>query len=163
MKKFIILAMIALTGCATGYKPQGFMSGGFEETELEPGYFRVTFKGNDSTSKERAADFALLRASDLMMQKGCSAFKVVSQTDNSRSSALFLPQTQSTIASATVVGNSAFGNATTSTYGGGMMGIVFPRISLDVKCSTDAPNLEQHIYDTKFINQSLKTKYKVSQ
>ena len=98
-----------------------------------------------------------------MMQKGCSAFKVVSQSDNSRSSALFLPQTQSTTASATAVGNSAFGSATTSSYGGGMARIVFPRISLDVKCSTDTPNLEQHIYDTKFINQSLKTKYKVSQ
>lgn len=163
MKKSIILAMIALSGCATGYKPQGFMSGGFEETELEPGHFRVTFKGNDSTSKERATDFALLRASDLMMEKGCSAFKVLNQTDNSRSSALYLPQTQTTNASATIMGNSAFGNATTSTYGGGMLGIVFPRISLDVKCSTDVPNLEQHIYDTKFINQSLKTKYKVSQ
>lgn len=163
MKKFIILAMIALTGCATGYKPQGFMSGGFEETELEPGYFRVTFKGNDATSKERTADFALLRASELMEQKGCSSFRVVNWADNSRSGALFLPQTQSTLASATVVGNSAFGNATTSTYGGGVVGVVYPRISLDVKCSTDAPNLEQHIYDTKFINRSLKAKYKVSQ
>ena len=85
MKKIIValFGVVLLSGCATPYKPNGFaFNGGFDSVELEPNYFRVVFKGNEKTSRERANDFALLRVSDLMLERNCSSFAVVKSSND---------------------------------------------------------------------------------
>ncbi|MHA3059905.1 CC0125/CC1285 family lipoprotein [Acinetobacter sp. ANC 4636] len=162
MKKFIILAALILSGCATSYQPNGFIgNGGFDDTQLAPNYYRVTFKGNEKTSKERAKDFALLRASELMKQNGCQSFKVVKENDEVRTGDIFLPQTHTTNINTTQFGNYSTGTATTTSYGGGVAKLHFPKAIIEVLCVTDLPDISKNIYDTNFLNKSLKDKYKI--
>ena len=74
----IVVALLALAGCATTYQPMGG-AGGYEELQLNPNTYRVSFQGNGYTRQERVADFALLRASDLTLAQGSRYFVVVSQ------------------------------------------------------------------------------------
>ena len=69
------LAMsLGLGGCISPYaryepySPVGL--GGYTETEVQPGIFLVQFIGNEHTPPDRPADFALLRAADLCLQRG---------------------------------------------------------------------------------------------
>lgn len=166
MKKSLIsyCVFIFLTGCATGYKPNGFIgNGGFEDVELASNYFRISFKGNEKTSKERAFDFTLLRASELMLARNCPSFLVVKSNEEVRKSALFIPQTQTTYSTATSYGNTAYGSSNTTIAGGGMATLYFPKVVMEIKCTTDLPDIEKNIYDAKFINHSLKTKYKIAE
>jgi len=50
------------------YSPGGL--GGYTETEVQPGVFLVQFIGNEYTPPDRPADFVLLRAADLCLQRG---------------------------------------------------------------------------------------------
>lgn len=163
MKKFILfLTVLVLAGCATSYQPNGFIgNGGFDDTQLSPNYYRVTFKGNERTSKERAKDFALLRASELMKQKGCPSFKVVKENNEVRTGNLFLPQAQTTNLSTTQFGNYSTGMATTTSYGGGVAKLYFPKVTIEILCVADLPDASNNIYDTDFLNKSLKEKYKI--
>jgi len=60
-KKLILLSAFVLfvTDCGTTYQPKGFL-GGCSETRLGENIFRVTFEGDEFTSKDRVADFTLL-------------------------------------------------------------------------------------------------------
>src|SRR6185295_16457355 len=69
------LAMsLGLGGCISPYAPYEPYSpvglGGYTETEVQPGIFLVQFIGNEYTPPDRPADFALLRAADLCLQRG---------------------------------------------------------------------------------------------
>jgi hypothetical protein len=68
--------LLALSGCATSYQPYNIVTGGLTETKLGPDLVRIVFHGNSSTSKERAQDFALLRAADLSLQAGFPYFTI---------------------------------------------------------------------------------------
>lgn len=164
MKNIVLLSFIVfLTGCASTYKPNGSFggNGGFEDVELAQNYFRITFKGNAQTSGERAHDFALLRAAELMESRGCESFEVVKSNSEVREMSFYMPKTQSTNATVSSFGNTAYGNATTTTYGGGQVKQYFPRTSMDVKCSEREASVENDVFDTTFIQRSLKQKYKI--
>jgi hypothetical protein len=67
----LLLMSLGLAACATPYQPYSFWNGGgFSETEVQPGLFLVRFMGNEQTTPDRTADFALLRAADLCLQRG---------------------------------------------------------------------------------------------
>lgn len=156
------LILTLISGCATTYRQNSFINGGgFSEVELAPNYFKVSFSGNEVTSKEKVKDFAILRASDLMLARNCGSFQVMKTSDNSSSGQYFVPQTQSTNANVSVYGNSAYGNSTTTTYGGGLVNVQYPKITIEVQCSQEKWDVSKGIYDTKFINESLKEKYKI--
>lgn len=161
MKNHIVLCIIAvLAGCTTGYKPHG-IGGGYEDVELSPGYFRVSVRGNGVTSVEKVNDLALLRASDLIIAKGCPSFKVINSKNSTNSSYYQAPVTQTTNANASLLGNYMYGSATTTTYGGELNRIDREKTSLEVQCSAELPNPSEGIYDAKFINKSLKIKYQI--
>jgi len=61
----------------TPYEPYNALRGGYSETALATDVVRVVFRGNSSTSKERAQDLALLRAADLSRQAGFKFFTVL--------------------------------------------------------------------------------------
>ncbi|MCS1409234.1 MAG: hypothetical protein M2R45_02414 [Verrucomicrobia subdivision 3 bacterium] len=74
---FVVTATF-LSGCATPYKPSGFR-GGYREIQLAPAVYRITFRGNQYTSSERAQDFAMLRAPELALQHGFTHFAIIDE------------------------------------------------------------------------------------
>lgn len=161
MKKVALVIIISiLAGCATGYKTNGF-GGGFEDTELSPNYFRISFRGNGVTSSERVYEYALLRASDLMMGRECKSFQVLNLKNQTDTSYIDMPKTSTTSANVYTYGNYATGNATTTSFGGGLQSVNKAKTTLDVKCSNQEADPSLNIYDTNFINQKLKLKYKI--
>ena len=161
---YVLIGVWLLSGCATPYKPNGFaFNGGFDSLELEPNYFRVVFKGNEKTSKERANDFALLRVSDLMLERNCSSFTVVKSSNDVKKSALVLPATKTTNSTITSYGNTTFTQTNTTPTNIGFIGsLEFPRSTIEARCSNETPNIDRGIYDSKFINNSLRSKYKIN-
>jgi hypothetical protein len=74
-------AAVGMCACTmfgqTPYQPySAWGGGGYSETEVQPGLFLVRFIGNESTSTGRAADFALLRAADICLQRGKGYLRV---------------------------------------------------------------------------------------
>ena len=160
----VLIGVWLLSGCATPYKPNGFaFNGGFDSLELEPNYFRVVFKGNEKTSKERANDFALLRVSDLMLERNCSSFTVVKSSNDVKKSAFMLPSTQTVNSTIASYGNTTFAQTNTTPSNIGLIGsLEFPRSTIEARCSNETPNIDRGIYDSKFINNSLRSKYKIN-
>ncbi|MHC3044934.1 CC0125/CC1285 family lipoprotein [Acinetobacter nosocomialis] len=161
MKFFSLIPIILLSACATSYQSNG-LTGGFEDTELSPGYYRITFRGNGVTSREKVNEFALLRASDLMLSRGCKSFQVLNGKDTVNTSYVDLPRTTSTNANVYAYGNYATANATTTTYGGGLQSVHRAKTTLDARCINAEADPSQNIFDTNFINQKLKEKYRVN-
>jgi hypothetical protein len=77
----LVVASLILSACATAYQPKDTLTGGFTETQLSPDAYRIVFHGNSSTSKERAQDFALLRAAELSLAAGYPFF-TIQDSDN---------------------------------------------------------------------------------
>lgn len=75
-----ILAALALGACATAptvYQPAaGPNSVGFSEYRIEPGRYRITFRGGPGAPPEQVSDYALLRAADLALAGGYEWFRV---------------------------------------------------------------------------------------
>jgi hypothetical protein len=90
----LFLAGLVLSGCGTvhsivggtPYQPYNSVIGGYSETQLASDMVRVVFRGNSSTSKERAQDIALLRAAELSLQAGFPYFAVVKEDDETKQS-----------------------------------------------------------------------------
>jgi hypothetical protein len=74
-------AVLALAACttATPYQPLGTRgaSGGFAEQRIEANRYRVTFVGNDYTSRQRVENYLLYRAAELTMANGYDGFTIV--------------------------------------------------------------------------------------
>lgn len=79
---------LSLAGCetATPYQPLtpgSAVSGGFSDQRLDENHYRVTFRGNDMTSRERVDGYLLYRAAELTVNNGFDWFEMVdSHTHN---------------------------------------------------------------------------------
>lgn len=151
-KALIVLLSLLMSACATPYQSQGF-TGGFSETQLDENVFQVTFRGNGYTSRERTADFTLLRSAELALERGFAYFVVVDSQQYSRVGTYTTPS--HTQASVSMYGNTAYGSATT--YGGHTYVTVKPRSSNTIVCFREKP--EGFAYNAKFLIKSLKEKY----
>lgn len=148
---FIILSFISFA-CATSYQSTGF-TGGYSETQLDENVFQVNFKGNGFTSKERSADFALLRCAELASNNGYDYFTIIDAQQYTTNSTYTTP-TQ-TKAKVSVYGNTAYGSSTT--YGGQTYNISKPSNTNTIICFKEKP--EGFSYNVKFLMHSLKEKY----
>jgi hypothetical protein len=76
-----VAAALALSACvgATPYQPLGTRgsSGGFAEQRIEANRYRVTFVGNDYTSRARVENYLLFRAAELTVANGYDGFSIV--------------------------------------------------------------------------------------
>lgn len=75
------VAALVLSACATPaptfYGPASASGAvGWSEFRIEPGRYRVTFRGGPGAPLEQVADYALLRAADLTMAQGYDWFRV---------------------------------------------------------------------------------------
>lgn len=83
MIRHIALAAIAAAGlaaCATStpYQPAADGRGyGFSEQKIEENRYRITFRGNSSTTREMVENALLYRAAELTVQNGYNYFIVV--------------------------------------------------------------------------------------
>lgn len=148
--KLLIFYFFLLTACTT-YQPNGF-TGGYSETRLGENIFNVNFRGNGYTSRERVYDFALLRSAELADKYGYNYFIIVDSKDYTSNTAYTTRKTYNTTFD-------AFGNATTTSYGGETYNISKPSSSNTIVCFTEKPQGKGLIYNAKFIMKSIKSKY----
>lgn len=154
MKKILILSML-LTGCSTAYQPNSLLGQqGFAEKELSQNHYRVSFKGNEKTSEQRATDFALLRASELMLAKGCTNFKVFNTASEMKSSLIF-PQTHKVNAFSSSIENRIYGKADSFSK------LYAPQSTIEVGCATENVSEENQIYASASIKESIQLKYQL--
>jgi hypothetical protein len=156
-----ILIAILLSGCATSYQRKSF-TGGYSETQLGENIFQVFFKGNGYTSRERAFDFSMLRSAELTLENGFRYFIIVQAEKDSKVSAYTTPSTSYTTGSAYGTGNYAYGNATTTTYGGHTYFISKPGVINTILCFSEKPDVSGLVYDARFVAKSIRDKYGMS-
>lgn len=77
-------AFVLLSACATPtpYQPidaRGEARGGYFEQRLEDNRFRVTFRGNEFTSRQTVENYLLFRAAELTLQAGYDGFTMVNR------------------------------------------------------------------------------------
>jgi len=164
----VLIGALLVSGCATGYKPNG-LTGGFDDSQLAPDTFRITFLGNGMTSPGRANDFALLRSADLTLKNGFSFFGIVNESSQTHEESVTLPATQTT--SGSVVANSngyydaqGFGtamanyNQTTTYTPGQTFTSTNPEIGLLIRCFKEKQT-GFYTFDATFLEKSLRAKY----
>ena len=158
------MALLAsmVSACATPYQPKGF-SGGYSETRLAEDLFRVWFTGNGKTSKERVNDFGLLRSAELALENGFRYFVIVNSETGSTVSSYTTPSTSHTTGSAYQSGRHTYGNATTTTYGGGTHLVSKPGATYTILCFREKPAVPGLILEAEFVAKSIRDKYGVSQ
>jgi hypothetical protein len=84
----LVVAGAPLAACET--TPTHYMPAlsagavGFSDYRLEPGRYRITFKGGPGAPSNQIEDYALLRASDLALRDGYDWFEVVGGYGDSR-------------------------------------------------------------------------------
>lgn len=74
-----LAAMLAGCGGATRYQDRNW-TGGLLVTQLNENLYSVHFSGNGFTHQARAYDFALLKASEITIQKGYQYFDIIDST-----------------------------------------------------------------------------------
>lgn len=160
MRITIFLAILFIYGCATPYQGDGF-SGGYSETQLDENVFRVSFRGNGYTRRDRVADFTLLRSAELALQNGYKYFVIVEAKSHTTTSTHTTPTTTNTTANVWGTGNYAYGNATSTTTGGQTYNISKPSSSNTIICFKEKPVIG-FSYNASFIYKSLTEKYDIN-
>jgi len=155
----LLLSSILLSGCATTYQSSGY-SGGYSETQLDENVFKVAFRGNGYTGRERVADFTLLRSAELTIENGYKYFAVVDANSYTKNSTYTTPTTSNTTASVYGSGNYAYGNATTTTTGGQTYNISKPSSSNTIVCFKEKPT-NGFSYNAEFIFKNITKKYAI--
>jgi hypothetical protein len=157
----LVLVLFIVFGCATRYQSQGF-TGGFSETQLDKNIFRVSFNGNAYTSSERADDLVLLRSAEIGHVNGFTHFVIVDSKSKQSYSTYTTPTQSTTTATVNAFGNTAYGQANTTTYGGQTFLQVRPSATNTVIYFASRPNLSGMVYDVSFLCSSLGAKYQVA-
>ena len=169
----VLIVIAVLSGCATPYQRQSAM-GGYSETQLSENIFTVTFKGNGYTDRERASDFALLRSAELALEKGYKYFIIIDAQNYTKNSTYTTPTTSYTSGSVNTYGTlntygnygtysgTAYGSATTTTYGGQTYLISKPRTSNTILLLKEKPEGNQFVFDAAFLKKSLMNKYQLN-
>lgn len=161
MKSLVAVLFTAfLYACATPYKSDGFM-GGFSETQLERNVFRVSFRGNAFTRPERVEEMTLLRSAELALKNGFTYFAVIDSQSRVKLGSFTTPTQSNSTANVTAYGNSAYGSAQTTTYGGQTINYAKPSSTNTIICFKEKPDIKGLIYNAQFLCNSLGGTYGV--
>ncbi len=74
----LVAVLLLLGGCSTPYQHEG-LTGGYTNEGLSDTTYRVRFKGNNYTTREKVERSLLYRCAELTQQLGYQHFIVVSQ------------------------------------------------------------------------------------
>ncbi len=157
----VYLVAVLLSGCATSYKERG-LTGGYSETQLDENVFRVSFRGNGYTSKERASDFNLLRSAELTLEKGYRYFIIVDSQESVKLSTYTTPTISDTDINVYQSGNHFYGDATTTTYGGQTYIYSKPSTTNTIICFKEKPQVNGLVFDADFVANSIRQKYTIT-
>ena len=70
------LGFAACTTAPTPYQPATASAPGYSEMRIETNRFRISFRGNSSTSRDTVETYMLYRAAELTLQNGYDTFTV---------------------------------------------------------------------------------------
>ena len=147
----VLIGALMISACATNYQSSGF-TGGYTETRLDENVFRVLFRGNGYTGRERAADFSLLRSAELTLKHGYKYFVIIDGSSWQRISAT----SASSSTTINFYGSSATAN---TTYSDGYR-IARPRSENTIVCFKEKPE-GVFSYNAEFLARSMKDKYSI--
>ena len=91
----IIIISLLLAGCASTYGPKTSM-GGYEEIDLGQNMIKVSFYGNQHTSKEMITQRLLYRCAEVTQESGFDTF-VVLQDESYEDKKVFKPTGTNTV------------------------------------------------------------------
>ena len=74
----LVAVLIPLAGCATAYQHEK-VTGGYTDFRLADNTYRVRFKGNNYTSRDKVELFLLYRCAELTAQLGYDHFVLLSE------------------------------------------------------------------------------------
>ena len=76
----LMLFVLVMQGCATGYRPKG-MFGGYEDKLVGENLYEVRFYGNLHTSADRTQKYLLYRCAEVALENNFDSFIII--TDQS--------------------------------------------------------------------------------
>lgn len=153
----MVLAALALAGCATSYKRTGF-TGGFSETRLQENAFIVSFRGNGYTSRDRSMDFALLRCAELTLENGFKFFVITDSAQETKTVYYNTGGSSQTYGTVNTIGNTSYGSFNTYNSGSTTIPIHKPRSSYTIFCFREKPEGSM-AFDADFLANSIRQKY----
>lgn len=153
----VSLVGMLMTACATSYQSASF-TGGFNDTQLAPDVFRVSFSGNAYTSSDRVQDFALLRAAELTLANNFKYFAVMDSSNQSRTGTFASPGSAQTTGTVSAYGNTATYSGTTTYMPPQVTTYYKPGVGLMLRAFPTKPE-GIFAFDAEFIVQSIRTKY----
>jgi|SRR5271166_3439905 len=164
-KQLALFALLAVSGCATDYQPQGF-TGGYDDYLTAPDVAVVTFHGNGYTPAERVVEMAGLRCAEVTLQHGYRYFVLLSAADLSGTTSFTTPGYAHTTGYANAFGNFATGSTTTYYSPPQTHTFYKPGVQIVIKMSNSQKELEgigliingrrAEPKDAAFVSQSLR-------
>lgn len=156
MKNLAIICMFSLflSACATPYQPAD-RQGGYSHYQVNESGYIVTFVGNGLTDKERANDFARLRAAQIGKQLGYKYVAIVGEIDQSSSQIVSLGSHSTT--TVTSYGSGATANTTSVPL---IAAAYRPATSIGALYFMEVPDKRYlELYDIDLLIPGLKEKY----
>lgn len=147
---FTIL-IFTLSSCATTYQKEGF-TGGFSEVQLSKNRFKVSFKGNGFTGREKAINYTLLRSAELCLENSYKYFVIIDENNYEKIVTINTPMTVNTTGTASTYGGSYSSRTTFS--GGGSDIYTKPRSTNIIDCYNTKPD-GIYSYEASFIVDSI--------
>jgi len=138
---FLFFASL-LSGCVGQYyhSREGIWNLGYSDTQLASDTWRVSYKGY-AIAEDKAADFALYRAAHLCLKSGFAFFTI----EEGR-------ETSATQGGGYIYGGTGFAGA-----------YQYPNASFTIRGYVSRPNTAKHVYESRFVFNSIKTKYKLKE
>ena len=150
----LVISLVLLFGCSTPYTAHG-LTGGFSDIQLGENIFRVSFRGNGYTSRERTVDFSLLRAAEICLERDFRYFAISESSEYEKIGTYTTPMTVNTIDYGSGLGS------TTNVYGGKTYFISRPITSITVVAFREKPDINGIVYDAEFVSKSIKRRYDI--
>jgi hypothetical protein len=142
-KSYVLLALVALVGCETGYQPQSF-AGGYSEVLTAPDEAVITFSGNGFTGGERVLEMAALRCAEVTLVHGYRYFVGTGAGHLGAQSSFTTPGYAQTYCNPTAFGNFAIGTASTPYIPPQQFYVYKPALTVSIKMSNDQKALEPY-------------------
>ena len=86
----ILTTLLFNSGCATT-SPTARPAGDFSETRLSPTVFRVAYRGYSSVTSEQNLDLTLLRACQLVKERGVFHFAIIDEESSRTGQSVYYP------------------------------------------------------------------------
>jgi hypothetical protein len=153
----LYIALIAV-GCETNYGPSANGGTGYFDQQVSDGAYQVRFSGNQSTTREKADDFTLLRCAELALEEGFPYFRVDQFSDQTQIASSVVDKTQT--GSPGFSGNE-YGATTAPESENFRIGRTAPAMTYSIRLLEAAPvePVDWIAFDANLVRDQLRRKY----